>query len=260
MLSAVLMLGSCSKSNDDSKPKEESCKVESMQRKGEAEKTSSFTYDDKGRIQKLDYNGDESFGYTKTFTYQTNKIVADYKYIGNNDTYNETYNLDAGGRIASIVLPDEGLTTSFSYNSEGYLSKIVLTNNDSSDPYTETSTFTYSDGNLVKIVTVSEDSGSSSTWTENISYSDQSSRESLVQAVAVTRLLESSHFGVGYYEIINLFGKPSKNLISKVEHAGSFPHTDTYTYQKDAKGNIISVKENSETFGATTYNFTYSCK
>lgn len=271
MLSAVLMLGSCSKSNDDSKPKEETCRVESIQNvsdKGTFNWSKSYTYDEKGRMKtsdyKEEYNG-ELVGYIEAFTYQSDKIIVEA------DSDNELYNLDASGRIASITF-EEG-STNFSYNSEGYLSKITSSYN-YSKPYTETSTLTYSNGNLIKIVTISESSGSTLIErVSNITYTNESVKVGLVQDIVTDHLFELAHDGISE-NIAGFLGKRSKNLISKVDmlekgYGDESNHTTTYTYQKDTENNIKSMKEvsksfyddvNKDTSYEETYNFTYVCK
>lgn len=257
MLSAVLMLGSCSKSND-SKPKEESCKVESVQTTTPAGDawSSSYTYDNQNRVKKTTYNS----GDYETYTYQSDKITLESSSTGTYSS-NAVYNLDSKGRIVKITA-NYG-TTDLKYNNDGYLSELKFTTTiETSDP-SFTRTFEYAGGNLNK-VTTQYDKGDLKTSVYTISYSENSADEASLKIIGGDYWFTDNIY-VYLGDVANFLGKGSKNLISKIDiidtdsNGGSSNFIINYTYQKDAKGNITSMKETQGT-DERTYNFTYTCK
>ncbi|ATP58412.1 hypothetical protein CPT03_19065 [Pedobacter ginsengisoli] len=246
-LSAVclLIVASCSKSKNDPEPdKEQTCKVKLVEHtytSGNGNKTDKYyySYDGEGRITRVDY-GKEQSNEVETFTYTANKVT--WKGV---DGDVEVYNLDANGRITTVVQGDDILK--FKYNTDGQLIEVGTGD--------DIETFTYLNGNLV---TSSYDA---KIWM-SLSYGGNEVKNSIVYAWVFGELLDYDEIG---YRVAPFIGKLSKNLPSKIIYEpGADQTTANLTYTSDASGKLTSVKmvSSSGTSDSFTseYKFTYECK
>lgn len=220
----------------------------------------TFEYDSKNRPVKENYfeNG-VADGYLK-FTYNGNDITQEY-YNKNNvkeDVY--TFKLGSNGYISSAVYSYTYLDGGFSYtdtenstltyNTEGYLVKVVSTEVTTSNKpgyvsskETNSSTYIYSNGNLLS----SEQKIGSDTYTTKYEYYTD----------------KPNNLQVGDDEILNfLLGKRSINLLKKETESStsSASYINSYTYTFNADGLISKQVKSSSGSNISTYTFDYACK
>ncbi len=242
MLSASLMLGSCSKNEEvtDSTPKTTECKIASIKTKSLTSdgmrdssvwQTESYSYDDKGRLSKI-HTVSTEFIADHLYEYQADKIIVDGK---------EKFSLDAQGRISGMIEPYTGNPITFTYNAEGYLSEMNMPKSGN------TASFTYTDGNLTKVV-----KGST---TFNISYTNEPLKNDLLYGYIFKNVFSMYDFSPSL--VSQFLGKASKNSISKIEVSpkSQFISDVEFTYNKDADGNVTSFKA-----GNMGYDLTYNCQ
>ena len=226
-----LTIGSCSKKPEDAIPKE-TCRVLTSIDYHQNEHW-QYTYDDKSRVVKLNnLSRDE----VRTISYQADKITITGRYPA-------TYKLDAAGRIV-----DSGINK-FEYNSDGYLVKVTSV-------YGDTRTLTYENGNLVKVERTS--TSSSVKDTQTFEYSS----EPAINIAGLPVRAFGSRENLDPW-LLTHFGKPNRNLVSKEinRFGNSSPFTDTYTYLKDEKGNIIYIRTVGNNYNSVKeIKLTYECK
>jgi len=235
-LSAVclLIVASCKK-DKGTEPEEQSktCQLTEssfIATGGDTEKA-TFAYDEQGRVKTVTY----SDGSTDSYSYSTTQIVLTAS--GNVVT---TYKLDGNGRITSESYNDDPSKINYTYNNNGYLAEETEVFSSS----TSTTKYTYTGENLTLV-----DFG-----TEKIvvSYSTETATANFFTETDDD--LPASVNGV----LKSYFGKPSKNLVSKATYDGGY--AESYTYEKDANGNLTKISVNAT--GGQGYILTnkYSCK
>ena len=139
LLLLVIFFAACSKTGDDPTQTASGCTLESLKEVFGGNTTAAFyfTYDNQGRVTRVDYGTKNSNQY-ETYTYSPDKIVVSGTTMGNGTAI---YELDAAGRVIRYG------NATFTYNSDGQLARMVETNG----PYSTTATDTYQNGNLVKL-------------------------------------------------------------------------------------------------------------
>lgn len=233
-----------------------------------------FSYNEKQKVTRIDFHTLRSTDFA-TITYEKSKITMNFEliYEGEKETEQSVYTLDAQGRIASY--PDNYLQTvsNVSYNSDGYLSMIKkqYTDPETDDATTETQTFTYTAGNLTDVVFErTTAAGLVEKTSSTISYGTDELSNDIVAGKVFDAVLHDDVNEI----LVSFFGKKSKNLATKVvsveTHSESSSHTTEsfeFSYQKDAKGNIISIKnKQTSVSGSNSYEFnheeklTFECK
>ena len=231
----------------------------------------TFEYDSKSRPVKENYfSKGAADGYQK-ITYNGNDITQEY-YDKNNVKDDEiyTFKLGSNGYISSATNVYTSLNGGFkytdtenstlTYNTEGYLTKLVSTDVGTSNKpgyvsTTETNsyTYTYSNGNLLSM----EEVDGPNTYTSKYEYYTDKKNN-----------LPSG----GDDEILNfLLGKLSTNLVKKITStygSNSNSSTDNYTYTFNSDGLVskqteISVSKQTgfpdQTY-TSNYLFDYNCK
>lgn len=235
---------SCSKLNNASPQTD--CLAESLSEIYNGATTSAFfyTYDDQGRVTRMDYDSRSSNKY-ESITYSADKIVISGTALGNGTA---VYELDANKRVTRYGSP-----TTFTYNIEGYLAKIVENNG----PHVTNITFNYQNGNLVRIDQVLTGAAPQPiTNTVLLEYDEAQPNISIpysdpVHSFATSRSYLGAHFG-----------KASKNLVKKetIKSSSMADYTRTHTYIRDAKGNITTIRTLVSDGRVGEKRLTYTCK
>ena len=222
-----LLFMACSKSNDTEESISSTCSLASFREiyNGSTIRAFYYTYDDKGRVSRIDFDSKPSATY-ETYTYSADRIVVGGTALGNGTS---VYELDANGRIV------KNGTTSFTYNSEGYLAQAKEVNG----PHSTTITFTFQNGNLVQVNQVGQYGGPQPVTTTLLYEYDASQTAEATPVGNAVNNFGSSRSVLGMY-----FGKNSKNLIIKeTAKTSNYPdETRSHTYIRDNKGNITTVR------------------
>ena len=246
MLSAValLVVASCKKTlNDKDKSKEETCSLKEMitTYDGSDDLKTVYKYDDQGRVTQMQYADDN---YAENYTYSATQI----KEVINDgsDVITTTFQLDATGKIvsASTKYPASmsyyDSTSEYIYNAEGYLGELKRTTTGVNGT-TTSSKYTYANGNLTSIKSASS--------TTIITYTNEEIPSNFYLDLPNGYPLFATHALKKY------FGKVSKNMILKVTWQSGF---ESYSYEKDAKGQVNKVTstydDGTEEVSAITYN------
>lgn len=242
LLSALclLIVASCKRPDDIVDPGTTTCLL--------TERTKSFagidgekftnTYDADGKITSVKVSG----GGVPTviiYTYSASKITA--VRTDEDGSYTSVYSLDAQGRIVTESLNGSDYR-SYSYNADGYLIELV--------EGSSTTKYSYTDGNLTKVDDI--EGKTTKTYTYG------------------TDLFNINFFLGEYFSsespLAKYFGKSSKNLPIKYAHKGIYGNEElliaeeTYSYQKDAQGNIVKVVLQDVDKNLYTSNLKYTCK
>ncbi|WGQ12144.1 hypothetical protein QG516_10900 [Pedobacter gandavensis] len=232
-----------------------------------------FSYNEKQKVTRIDFHTLKSTEFA-TITYEKNKITMNFEliYDGEKETEQLVYTLDAQGRIASY--PDDYLQTvsNVTYNSDGYLSMIKkqYTDPETNNATTETQTFTYTAGNLTHVVFERAAAGVIEKTSSTITYGTDELSNDIVAGKVFDAVLHDDVNEI----LVSFFGKKSKNLATKVisvythsENSVNTIESFEFNYQKDAKGNIISIKDKQTSVsGSNSYEFnheeklTFECK
>lgn len=253
MLSVISMLivASCKKETPKEDETKETCQmtsatVKSSYNGNQSSYTDSHTYDEKGRITKVK----DTYGYETNYSYSNTQIIEESPL--HDGSYSKSiYQLDASGKIVSAAMQytyngnNEIYSLKYFYNSDGYLSETQDTYDSGPNAYTTFYKYNYTNGNLTSNVRTSNNPNSSGPKTIVIAYTND---------------LAPSSFFYNYDEdmpntgiLKAYFGKTSKNLISTI---GLY---QSYTYQKNAEGNVSQMIETSSS-STDTYGYTYNCK
>ncbi len=276
MLSAVgvLTIASCSKSKNEPTPEEpivKGCTVKTIENivpnNGNSEDKRFYTYDQNKNVTRIDFAIEKSTDF-QTFSYAKDKIIKYSEHLedGEKETEELTYKLDAQGRVVSITEASQSSTILFSYNAEGFLSEAKET--DPEDKTVNTKTYTYTNGNLTKVVNQTVGvSGVEFTNTSTITYSNEFLNNDVVSSKVHAVVIPDD-----MDDLTAFMGKRSKNLptqIVTVENYIPMPQynrtfTIQFTYQKDAKENVTSLKLSQTSIPVETpyqeeFKFTYNC-
>lgn len=244
-LSAALLLlvASCSKNNEI--PKEETKTCRQTEAKFNDGTVFQYTYDDKGRVStwKQLWEGGEIE--TVTYQYSASEIIETVKGEKTNVT---KHTLNASGNITKSSTADgyDGQTyiTDYTYDANGYLTQIKESNSTAV-------TLGYTNGNLTSI--------SNQQVTYTITYGNETYNGGFFRYNTNDTFPEELETPLFSY-----FGKRSKALpIKSVVNWGGMENTESYTYEKDANGNIVkfvnSVKASTNTSYSNTIQYTYNC-
>lgn len=237
----LLIVASCSKNNEN--PTEETKTCRQTEAKFNDGTVFQYTYDDKGRVVTWKQVWSGGTSETTTYQYSANEIIETEK-GGYTNVIKHT--LNASGNITSSSTThgyDNSVsTTTYTYDANGYLIQIM----DGS----ETTKFTYTSGNLTTIV------DAYSTYT--IAYGADTYNGGFLRYNTNDTFPEELETPLFSY-----YGKRSKALPTKSTITrGGNETTETFTYEKDANGNITkfvnSIKQGSNT-QINTAQYTYSC-
>ena len=243
LLLIVLFFTSCSKSDNGSTPTASGCTLESLKEVFGGNTTASFyfTYDNQGRVTRVDYGTKNSSQY-ETFTYSSDKIVVAGTALGNGTA---VYELDAAGRVIKYG------NATFTYNSDGQLAKMIEVNG----PHSTTATYSYQGGNLIKLDQVGQ-YGLPQPVSNIVIYEYDMSQSSNTAPGDPITFTATHRPGLGKY-----FGKGSANLVKKeiIRMQNQPEESRVHTYTRDAKGNITLVS--TATAGGTGQKqLAYSCR
>lgn len=194
-------------------------------------------------------------------SYQDNKIVVTSKGVddegfGLDGDWSLTYTLENGlAKSCTAKTPWENETiTSFSYNSDGYLSKITSKANGD----TEMIDFSYNNGNLIKYV-YTESNNSKITYSVSTSNVENKSKFPMELYAIATETAGGGdlRFNSLYLSYLGVFGKTSTHLPEKInwEYYNESEYC-SFTYKTDGSGNITSVSAKT-TDGNMNFSFTY---
>lgn len=233
-----------------------------------------FSYNAKQKVTRIDFHTLKSTEFA-TITYEKSKITMNFElfYEGEKETEQLVYTLDAQGRITSY--PDDYLQTvsNVTYNSDGYLSMVKkqYIDPETNNATTETQTFSYTAGNLTNVVFErTTTAGVVEKTLSTISYGTDEPSNDIVAGKVFDAIFHDDVNEI----LVSFFGKKSKNLATKVvsvethsENPVNTIESSEFNYEKDAKGNIISIKEKqSAVSGSNSYEYnheeklTFECK
>jgi hypothetical protein len=240
----TMLLISCSKSNDNIKIQTEDCALASLSEMYNGATTRAFfyTYDNQGRVSRIDYDTKPSATY-ETYTYSADKIVVSGTVLGNSTA---VYELDGNGRVAKYG------SATFFYNSTGYLVRSSEVNG----PHSTNITYTYQDSNLVRVDQVGNYGGPQPvTTTLLFEYNEALAVRSIPPGDPL------NNFGSSRSVLGSYFGKGSKNLVEKEisKSNSSADETRTHTYTRDEKGNITFIRTLVSDGRVGEKRLTYSC-
>ena len=230
----IILLSSCSKKESNLPPvvqPKTDCRIASANYSGGALNfTYTLTYNNDGKISKLEYDGVSA--YVKTFTYSGNMIYINLTGI-NSATDTITLN-SAGLMLTHKETTDTSVyNTTFAYDVNGQVVSST-TQQDNLPPVTTNYTFTNGD------LTNTSAGGMKDTTVY-----------SLDKPAVIGNLDDFDqliYYGASYYT-----NKHLKQSFS------SWPYHYTFTYTYDEDGKITSVASNDGT-AIETFNFTYECK
>lgn len=244
-MTLTLFFIACSKANDKPETNVSGCIVASFSEiyNGSVSRAYYYTYDNQGRVSRVDFDTKPSATY-ETYTYETNKIIVSGTALGNGTS---VYDLDADGRVVR-----NGSST-FTYNSQGYLARA----SDVNGPHSTSITFFYQDENLVRVEQVGNYGGPPPVTTTLLYEYDQSEL-----AGEVPPANPISNFGSSRTILAPYFGKGSKNLLKKeTAKTSNYPdETRTHTYIRDSKGNITTVRTVVSDGRVGEKRLTYTCQ
>ncbi|MBB6130965.1 hypothetical protein [Mucilaginibacter lappiensis] len=241
---SLLIVTSCKKDNNKQPDKkEETCSLTegtyTAKRTGVGQvgKT-TYTYDDKGRVSTLKWDSAND-PYLDQYTYANDQIT-----VKRNNGAIITYKLDNSGRIIKAIYADSHQETNYTYNTDGYLIQEVSTDGSSSK-------YTYTDGNLTSDAYT--DSNPNYSHTATIQYTTDTAKNNLIDEQLVNWLPQHYNKALKAY-----FGKASKNLPLKSFDSNGF--YENYTYDKDAKSNIVKFTTTDKYEFGYVLDVKYSCK
>lgn len=240
---AMSLLFTMCKDDSDSTPTE--CTITGIKSKegGQDQSTTiNLKFDTQQRITKADYKY-LSDTWSVAYDYQTDKIIKTE--IINAQTDVSTYILSSG-RVSKYTFGNTVID--FTYNSEGYLTKII--NQTGSTNVVQD--LTYTDGNLTQ---VTRKVNSAAAPIVTYQYTNELA-SNLLGYGNVLMLSDNTLEQAGDYFIVGAgyFGKASKNLPSSYQLTNSY----NVTYQKDALGKIINMFKSTPGINLST-TFTYNC-
>lgn len=197
-----------------------------------------YTYDDKGRVSTLKWDSPNN-PYVAQYTYSNDQITEKV-----NNTVYITYQLDAGGRVIKAVYAETHKEINYTYNTDGYLIQEVSTDGSSSK-------YAYTGGNLTSDAYT--DSNPNYSHTATIQYTNDAAQNNFIDKQLVNWLPQHYNNALKAY-----FGKASKNLPLKSFDSNGF--YENYTYEKDAKGNILKFTTTDKYEFGYVLDMKYSCK
>lgn len=241
----ILISSSCKKNKIDKK--EANCLMGQTTTYDENKKGEviTYTYDSKKRV--ISKNRDNQIYHViETFEYKEKEIiqvVQNYEKTTPTVAYTYIYKIDNNGRIESMAMnsPAYRTTTTYTYNSDGYLAKSIYTEN---DVIKNESNFTYKNNVMITAV-------------NNIKpYITTFNNTKVTDAYIFTEQTYLPQFSVlrGY------FGKKLNYLISSIEVEGT-PIIDTFTYELDNNSNVLTttINPNTSLIGFTVRRSSYNC-
>ena len=241
---STLILSGCKDNSDD--PASE-CTITALKSKntGETQSTTiGLQFDAQKRVTKADYKYLSDI-WSMAYNYQTSTIVRTE--TEGTTTYTGTYTL-TNGRVTKYV--GSPATIDFTYNTDGYVSKTVIT----LPGTTVTNNLTYQDGNLKSI----ERKQGTNTSFVTISYGTDLAVDLLGYGNSLM-LWDDVLEEAGDYFIVSAgyFGKASKNLPVSYTFTNT-SSTHNVQYEKDVTGKILSMFKSSAGVDVNT-SFTYTC-
>jgi len=263
MLSAVsvLLTISCSKSIDipEDEKTEESCKIETLNQSKDDGSTENQTpiFDSMGRLSQWTVKG-SGYESVENFQYESGKITVTGVEKTNNDSYNfsTVYNLDNEGRISNVIESYYNMPLNIEYNTDGYLSEIKYAHS-GINPFSSNVVYTYKDGNLIKILTTSNQLAGVHQRILEITYNNDEITDPVIYDFLFSRV--NRVYDEYFTNVSHLLGKRSKNAIKIItETDGLYTANETFTYERDSKGNITKVTETSSN-GINVLNVSYKC-
>jgi YD repeat-containing protein len=189
----------------------------------------TYIYDSQGRLISKRSATEESF----TFSYTANEIIEEAEYYdsGKKNKIKFNHKLDDKGRIISSVTP--GVSSEYTYNNDGYLAVKKTSNSMTSTTFQITEKFVIIDGDLISRIVI-DDEGTDTTFFTPSTYSSPVNFHYFSKRLPFELTYDFNHY----------YGKALKNLIIEAKRSGLSPVF--YTYQKDAKGNIIQATSNTD--------------
>ena len=265
----IVLTGSCKKQEEASQenPEVVNGSTCSLVRMSDSTGTRYFVFDDKQQIKMISHDQFQSA--REEFTYSGNKIIRkSYRHSMDTDPSVSELTKDANGRIIKFKQPwVEREIATFSYNAEGYISKVELSD-EQGNRDAHVYTFSYKNGNLDKVEL-------SAGYGEDMIYQFTYTTEAAVNMGGYLTPLNILFDQTNTYNqdfdldlFYSYFGKQSKNMVTAITATPGalsyeWPWSRTYVYTKEASGKVSSVKvKHSDDSRSTyeTYKFNYTCK
>ncbi|MBO4641273.1 MAG: DUF4595 domain-containing protein [Bacteroidaceae bacterium] len=205
----------------------------------------TYSYDEQGRCIRAEETDASNNISTTTFTYENGQITeTEVRYVGTKEvTYRSTYTLDETGLITSLnyiisSLDDmETVTeTAYDYDAQGHIIRII-NNLQKSTP--DTTFLTWQGGDIVKKEYCSTSEKLTSTSTAKYTYGDvlfQFCPSDYIELDGL--LLRAGYFGTP--PVHQLLSRQYSNVIESATQTQSIHVTNTFEYQLDTAGRIIS--------------------
>ncbi|RAJ26337.1 DUF4595 domain-containing protein [Pedobacter cryoconitis] len=214
-----------------------------------ADKT--FESDDQGRVIKMISKYAPLKESSATFTYSNSQIIETFTNTGGSK-FTKIYKLDNQGRIVESNNYSGEFQLYYSYNKDGYLSKI---NYFVRNQLAYSRELVYTGGNLTKVIETEKNGIVLPDGNITIEYNDMGFKENFF--IAYEYIPPGDDVSP---VVLKYMGKSSKNLVSKI--IASPKNINIYTYELDKKGNIIKLYHLNPG-SANTYtpsSFSYNCK
>ncbi len=202
------------------------------------------TYDDRNRITKWVKLVVSEERTTATFEYDGNTVTVQvlWEDLAYSESFTKSYKAYLNnGRVTRVESP-EGLTATYSYNSEGQLTRMEY-------PGGSWQENTWENGNLVKATYSDDPEG---TYFYNYTYHES--------------LANRENFDLGYYRytwdeelgITGLLGTPCRNLLYQERGDSEWAGKDDFdlTYEVDDEGYVVSCTETRDG-NRTRYEYTH---
>ena len=262
-LATFLFLLSCHK---ESKTTGGNCQIASVEihaNNGELPVRDIYTYDDQGRITRVDEIGLSSGSMSSSF----------YAYGNGQITYTTSFSstpsifyLDNNNRVVKFAVVDttDGVVNSgfiyYSYSQDGHLAQTISVDSNKFNSNRDTAVIVWgSNGNPSQI---NHFQSSSSPGTTNVlghfTTSIVESNEKYMYLTGYESVLSSYQPDVEYNVISKYQGTPPVNLMASYSPV-SLEATLTYSYTKNSDGYIASMVMTYSAGKVATYTFTYNC-
>ena len=218
----------------------------------------NFTYDGENRVTNIEHNKGEKAKLTVTYT---ENIVDVIEEVGGSEetiaVVSRKISLNDEGNAVEMIEEDvSNRTNDYIERKWEYQNKFVSKSFDGG-----AYTFKWSENNLTQLDYRFDAPGNDydHEWSEYFEYDSSTLNDTNLDIYAIITDLEAFSHGCGIPHILNLLGKRSKNMVTKVTsniHNGIYEAT--YEYETDDEKYITKIHEHREFNGGESENHTYT--
>ncbi len=202
----------------------------------------TYTYGADGKLTGMTYGG-EDWTDTYTLTYTSGKITL----ARTGSDYSKTLDVDAKGNVIKAANMDKvGEDITFTYNSDGFMTRIFKVANGSSEEKCE---FTIINGNVTSFYKYKNDIQRF----KNFVYASGENTGNIYQAV-------NDSFFWGEWEGLlyaGIFGAPSKNLSTSVSWSDTPETVTNMSFEFETDGRVKRMKRTDNVKWFEYYDYTY---